>query len=190
MKILPQGTLSVATALLLAATAFGESAAQLLSEAQSAYLRGDIETAKRNFELVNRLDPRNTVAIGYLKMIRAQEAKAPTGAKIEKQLSTVMLPQVQLRETTFSSALEYLRQQVTKTTDGKVAINFVLQIPEETAKTTNVTLNLSNVPLTEVLRYLGSLAQVSFSYEPYAIVVKPAAGTTAARTTTAPAPAQ
>ena len=48
----------------------------------------------------------------------------------------------------------------------------MLQIPEE-QKSQTITLSLSNVPFTEALRYLGDVANVSFAYEKFAIVVKP-----------------
>jgi hypothetical protein len=37
-----------------------------------------------------------------------------------------------------------------------------------------VTLSVTNIPLTEVLKYIGSLANVQFEYEKYAVRVKPA----------------
>lgn len=188
MKILQKFSFVILGIALLTSVSFGESAAQLLSEAQAAYLRGDLEAAKRNFELVNQLEPRNATAIGYLRMIKAKEAKGGGGAKLEKQLQSVILPQVQFREATLGSALDFLKQQVTKLTDGKLAVNFVLQLPEETVKTTQVTLNLTNVPFTEVLRYVGTLTNVTFSYEQYAIAVKPKA--VSVTTANAPAAAQ
>ncbi len=175
MKILQKLFLVLGTATVLTGVARGESETQLLTEAQAAYLRGDLEAAKRNFELVNRLDPRNATAIGYLRLIRAKEAKGGGGAKLEKQLQSVTLPQVRFEQATLGSALDFLKQQVSKLTEGKMAVNFVMQVPEATVKTTQVTLNLTNVPFTEVLRYIGTLANVTFSYEQYAIAVKPKA---------------
>jgi hypothetical protein len=56
-------------------------------------------------------------------------------------------------------------------------VNFVLQLPEEQVKKQTVTLSLANVPFTEVLRYLGTLSGTTFTFEKYAITVRPAAGT-------------
>ena len=39
-----------------------------------------------------------------------------------------------------------------------------------------ITLNLTNIPFTEALRYVGSLAGVAFTYDKYAIMVKPVGG--------------
>jgi hypothetical protein len=177
MKALPKYFVLLNILALLSGAAFGESAAQLLSEAQTAYLRGDFETAKRNFELVNKLDPRNQTAIGYLRMLKARETKTGGGAKQEKELQALIVPQVQFHEATLGSALDYLKQQVTKLSDGKTSVNFVVQLPDEKVKSTTVTLNLTKIPFTEVLRYVGEIANVTFTYEPYAIAVRPKAPT-------------
>ena len=175
MNPLKTSLVTALVTLLAAASAFSDDAGQLLSEAQAAYLRGDMESAKRNFEIVNRLDPRNKTAIGYLRMIKAQEAKkgGSGGSDQEKQLQALIVPQVQFRDATLGSALEYLRQQATKISGGKTSVNFVVQLPDEMVKSQAVTLSLTNVPFSEVLRYLGDLAGISFTYEKYAIAVRP-----------------
>ena len=60
---------------------------------------------------------------------------------------------------------------MTKATNGQQSVNFVLSIPDEQAKTQTITLNLANVPFTEVLKYVGELAGLKFEYEKYAIKV-------------------
>lgn len=183
MKTLPRFYLVLTLIALSAGSGFAESTQQLLNDAQTAYIRGDIETAKRGFELVARLEPRNPTAIGYLRMIKAKEAQSANGGAQEKQLAAVIIPKVEFRQASLGSTLDYLKQQVTKQTDGKVAPNFVLQIPEETVKAENVTLSLTNIPFTEVLRYLGTLTNTTFSFEKYAITVRPAAAKATATTT-------
>jgi hypothetical protein len=168
---------------LAAGSAFAESTQQLLNEAQTAYIRGDIEAAKRNFELVARLEPRNLTAISYLRLIKAKESQTGGAATQEKQFATIIIPKVEFREATLGSTLDFLKQQVAKQTDGKVAVNFVLQIPDEQAKTQGVTLSLTNIPFTEVLRYLGTLTNTTFAFEKYAIAVRPATAKNTATTT-------
>ena len=187
-RMTPLRTLLVTTVLtcLAASTALGENVTQLLTDAQAAYLRGDLESAKRDFELINRVDPRNKVAIGYLRMIKTQMAKGGGGSAQEKQLQALILPKVQLQDATLGSVLEFLKNQATKNSDGKANVNFVVQLPEEMVKTKAVTLSLTNVPFTEVLRYLGDLAEITFTYEKYAISVKPKGAATTAAATTKP----
>lgn len=162
------------------------SVQQLLTEAQKSYMRGDLETAKQQFLTVNRLDPKNPTAIGFLRRIQA-ESKPNANATVEKQLSGVIIPKVEFREATLGSALDYLKQAVSKASDGKTSVNFIVQLPEERVKSQTVTLNITAVPFTEVLRYLGGLADVQFEYDRYAVVVKPKSAAMSANTTGAPA---
>ncbi len=179
---------------LLVTSVLAESPAQalpqLLSDAQTAYMRGDMETAKKNFSSAYKIDPKNTVAIGYLKMIAAQEAKTPAGSPLQKQLEKLIVPKIEFRDATLGSALDFLKTSAAKNSGNKVAINFVVQVPDEQIKTQTVTMSLTNIPMSEALRYLGGLASLDFSYEQYAIVVKSRVAATSAQAAPAPAPAQ
>jgi hypothetical protein len=181
MKSLPTLALTLLLPLLAPAAPPVEGVQQLLTEAQTAYARGDITTAKANFEMVYKIDPRNQVAIGYLRRIRAAEGAGTKGVDQEKSLAAVILPKVEFREATLGSALDYLKQAIAKASDGKQAVNFVAQVPEEQLKTQPVTLNLTNIPATEALRYLGGVAGLEFRYEKYAVVVKAKGSDTSAQ---------
>jgi hypothetical protein len=82
---------------------------------------------------------------------------------------------VELKEATLGSALDFLKKTVDRQSEGKLAVNFVVQLPDDQVTTQPVTLSLSNVPFTEVLRYLGGVAGLNFVYDKYAIIVKPLA---------------
>jgi len=148
-----------------------QSSQQLFNEAQRAYVAGDIDGARQKFKTVLELDPNNTSAINYMRMINAQEKK-DGGEQLEKQLKTLVLPKVEFKDATFGSALEYLKQQAAKQSDGKVKVSFVVQLPPEFPDTQRVTLNLSNIPFTEALHYLCQLAEVDYKVEKYAVIVK------------------
>ena len=159
---------------------------ELLTAAQTAYMKGDVESAKKNFLAVAKADPKNQVAIGFLRKIAVEESKKPQVSTTQKQLEKLIVPKVDFRDATLGSALEFLKQTAAKSSDGKVNVSFVVQLPEE-QKLQPVTLALANVPYSEVLRYLGELAKIDFVYDKYAIVVKPLAG--AATAEAAPVPA-
>jgi hypothetical protein len=173
MKLLP--TLLFAGLVLSTPSIFaaGESLQQILSDAQTAYLQGDMVAAKRNFDIVVQLDPKNQVARNYLRIIQSQLAAAPKGNQIEKQLSSVILPKVDFREATLGSVFEYLRQQVPKVSNGKSTVNFVIQVPDQDLQTKQVTLQLTSVPFTVALKYLCDLAELQAEYQQYAIKIMP-----------------
>jgi hypothetical protein len=147
-----------------------QSAQELFTEAQRAYVTGDVRTAETKFKRVLILDPNNKSAQGYLRMIAAQQRKSGVGGgDLQRQLQTLVLPKIELREATFGSALEYLKQQAEK---QGARVSFVVQLPPEFVDSQKVTLNLANIPFTEAVRYLCELVHVKFSVEQFAIVIK------------------
>jgi len=167
----PLAILALALLLLCSKGANAQSSQQLFNEAQRAYVSGDVETAKEKFKTVLELDPSNTIAQNYMRMITSQEKK-DNGEQMEKKLKTLILPKVDFRDATFGSALEYMRQAASKQTEGKVHVSFVVQLPSEFTETQKVTLNLANIPFTEALHYLCDLGGVDYKIEKYAIIVK------------------
>ena len=190
MKLLPLLAFVCFAGVALPLLAQAPNTAQLVTEGQAAYVKGDYATAKKDFELVNQLEPRNVTAINYLRLLAQRTTKVTPGDGIDRQLARVILPKVELKETTLGSALEYMQQQVAKASDGKTAISFVVKLPDEQVKTQPVTLALRNLPAIDALRYLGEVANITFEYDKYAVVVKAKAGAPAPQTVAAPAPTQ
>ena len=151
----------------------------LLTEAQTAYMRGDIESAKANFEMVNKLDPRNQTAIAFLRRIQVELAQKGGAGAVEKKLAAIIIPNLEFKDATLRETLDFLRKKVNDMPNNQQPVNFVMQLPDEQAATAKVTLNLTNIPFTEALRYIGGLAGVSFAYDKYAITVRPAGGAVA-----------
>jgi hypothetical protein len=182
MHFSPKLALRLGSIFLFAAGALAvDPATQLVTEARAAYQRGEVEAAKAKLQSANSIDPKNPAALALLKQIQAREAAQ--GGTGERGLARLILPTVQFRDAEFGAVLDALRQQAEKLSGGKLPVNFVVQLPEAQAKTA-ITLSLSNVPFTEVLKYIGSLANVTFIYDKYAIMVRPAG----AATTTGEAP--
>lgn len=167
---------------------------QLLQEGQTAYQKGDYEAAKSAFEMVYSMDSRNITAINFLRLIKSSKgAVNPKALPIERQVASVIIPQIQFRDATLGSAVDYLKKAVDRESGGKVAVNFVVQLPQEQINTQKVTLALNHVPFTEAVRYLASVASLDVEYQKYAIVLKPKNGDSASAanvpgSTTAPAP--
>jgi hypothetical protein len=163
---------------------------QLLTEGQTAFMKGDFATAKTDLEWVLQLDPRNKTAIGYLRRITLQEGQNK-GAALEKQLDALMIPKLDFREATLGAALDFMKKSADRLSNGKIAVSFVVQASPE-ANSLPVTLSLSNIPFTEALRYICGVAGLNCTYEKYAIVLRSAgnepASTTPTTSTTPPAP--
>ena len=191
MNSLPKLRVLLLASLTLATGAFAEDVSDLLTDAQRTYFRGDIAAAKEKFNLVRKLDPANRTAQGFLRRIVADEAAQQTGKlapnATETALKKIILEKVDFHDATLVELLDFLKQKGNQLGDGKVAINFVIQLDEQ-AKGARVTLSMQKVPFTEVLRYIGDLANVQFTFDPYAIVVKPKGAAATAGTANTPAP--
>src|SRR2546425_6346056 len=87
----------------LAPALFGQqTVSEAMTEAQRAYYRGDLETAKQKFMEVLSVDPRNVAANNFLNTIRiAQQQKGSGGDQVERQLRGLIIPKLELREATF-----------------------------------------------------------------------------------------
>lgn len=172
-------------------TSLATDVTDLMTEAQRAYIRNDLAAAKEKFELVRKMDPSNKTAVSYLRRIVADEiqqnaGKAPRNVT-QEALQKFIMEKIELREASLAEALEFLKQKGNQLSGGKVAINFVLQLDDAT-QNAKITVALQRVPFSEVLRYVGDLANVQFVYEPYAIVVKPKGAAQPAPTTAAELP--
>ena len=177
--ILLQKFLVVAVSLGVATTVWAADFQQLLTEGQTAFMRGDIPAAKQSFLQARKLQPTNPTVIGYLRQIAVAEKKNPTLASTEIEYKGPIIPKIEFREATFASALEFMRKKASELSGGKKSINFVLQIPPE-QQNTPVSLNLTNIPFNEALRYIAELINAKVEYQQYAVVIKPAGAGAAA----------
>lgn len=156
---------------LSATLASAQTVPELNAEAQRAYLSGDLVLAKARFERVLEMDPSNQTAANYLRMIRTQESKE-RGNKLAKQLESLVIPSVDIKEASFSSALEYLKQRAAAQNQS---VSFVSQMPNTEANEKTVTLAIRDAPFTEILRYICQQAHAEFEIEKYAVVIRPKA---------------
>jgi hypothetical protein len=174
MKLL-QKFLLVAVPLGVAAGAWAADVQKYLTDGQTAFMRGDLVAARRNFEMASKLEPRNPTVVGFLKQIAAAEAKNSSSQGAEQDFKGIVIPQIQFKEATFAAALDFLKKKVSDLTGGKKSVNFVLKIAPE-QQNTPVTLSLTNIPFTEALRYIAELVDAQVEYQKYAVVIKSKSG--------------
>ncbi len=109
-----------------------------------------------------------------LSAVSGVRAQGDPGAVMRARAEAVVFPEVTFKDTSLSSAVEFLRQMTAKAAAGK-GINFVELYPKEFGDETTVTLSLNGVPLSAVLKYLGESSGVAVEYQAVAIVLKVAA---------------
>ncbi|CAN5684971.1 hypothetical protein BH09VER1_BH09VER1_03420 [soil metagenome] len=153
-------------------------------DAVRAYGAGDYTTAKSLFEALLSENPRNTSAQTYLKMIAAKQRE---GGGLEATLKKVIIPKVDLHDSTVQEAVTFVAQRVKDITKGKQVVNVVWLVPPADTNSA-VTLTLENVPATEVLQYIADIAKLKLEYDPMALKIKPAADPATAAAAPAPTP--
>jgi hypothetical protein len=147
----------------------------LVQEGLAAFQKGDLDKAKSAFELAYTMDPRNVMAISYLRRIQAAEKTRPAKVDRERLLSGVIIPNIQFKDATLGSALDFLKKAVNQQSAGRQSVSFVVQMPAEQVNTMTVSLSLQNIPASEAIRYLADVANATVTYETYAVVFKPKA---------------
>jgi general secretion pathway protein D len=166
-------------------SAYNETRSRLLWLADRAWdrpLRQGIEARGTDSAKTLRSDSRTTEAI-------------------TAKLNGIVIPRVDLRDTTVREAVQFLQQRskdLDPSTDDpadKRGVNIVLKLaqpaapaadepsldaapPESGTADTRVTLSLTNVPLIEALRYLTELANLKYKIEPFAVSIVPASAVT------------
>jgi len=150
------------------------------NDAKAAYIAGEYEKAAIGFRKVLQYQPGYVYARKYLAQT---EAKIRSGAKItvslEDKLAKLNVKSVAFEDASLGMVITYLSQKSAEISGGKVVANIIYKGPREDKESKMVTLKLSNVPMTEVIRYVGQLTGTRFKYEEYAIVGVPS--TVAAR---------
>lgn len=145
---------------------------------------------------VRKFKNRDTGSSGQTRNISGAGTEA-----ISAKLNRIIIPKIELRDTTVREAVEFLKQRsrdLDTTTDDpklKKGVNIVLKLPVTPAPVvtdpnappaadaapvvpaanadTRINLSLNNVPLIEALRYMTELAGLKYKVEPFAVSIVP-----------------
>jgi thioredoxin-like negative regulator of GroEL len=173
MKILLPTVLICAFLALMSLRAETPTSRTPYAEAMQAFESGDQETARMLLEAVLAQDPHHQAARLYLKRI---STKASAGSALQQQLKQIILPSVDLEDVAPRDAFTFLSQQVETLTEGKRHLNIVWLAPPKAGN--RITLALQNVPISEVLQYLATMANLRIAYDRDAVKVLPAVSAT------------
>ena len=149
---------------------------QVYDQAVADFNAQKYEEAKKGFERVLKAKPGLPRARKYVAQIEA-EMKNPQKKKqtMEAPLAKLTVSKFTFKDASFGTVLEYLTKKSTELSGGEVTANFIYKGPAEDFDKKLITLSLANVPLTEVIRYVGAQVGVRFAYEEFAVVGTPLA---------------
>jgi general secretion pathway protein D len=110
----------------------------------------------------------------FLKVVSNPKPTAPF-SYLEAKLKSIVFPSVRFQNATLEEAIEFIRIKSrdldTATTDpAHKGVNIIIQASAQ-GKTARITLDLKDVPMSELLRYITELSQTKFQVAPFAILI-------------------
>lgn len=84
----------------------------------------------------------------------------------------IIIPNIDLRETSPSEAIDFLRERAKTLDPAQQGVNIVLKLPPSLAAS-RITISLRNIPLYEALRYIASLSNLEITAQPSVIILHP-----------------
>jgi hypothetical protein len=131
---------------------------------------------------------RNPRADYYLRNAKLKLAQGEPSGSLEQKLSKIVIPNVEFEGTDLPTTLDYLRTKTVEISKGKLQTNFIYKRDPNNPAVPTVTLKLANIPVAELIRYIGELTGTKFKYETYAVVGVPASMAASEKTNSTKAP--
>jgi len=175
-KSLPLSVVFAALAafLVFAPVAPAQSSMQeVYNQAVADFDAGKLDEAEAGFQIVLKANPRYVYAKKYLVSIQQKRAAGTTtSTTIESKVQAIVLDTVEFEGASLKDVMTYLTQKAEEATGGAFTPNFVYRGTAEQALQP-VTLKLRNVPMTDVISYVGQTTGTRFSYDKYAVIGLP-----------------
>ncbi len=174
-------TNALLAALLVATTVWlGQSIARaadeplhvLYQDGRAAFYAGQFDIAREKLAKVLAVNPNHTQSRAMMAQI--EEKLGKDNVMLRKSYEKIIIDKIEFADVELSEAILAVRMKVKAVTQDKVIPNIILKTPEIGKKT--VSLNLSNMPLSEVLNYLAQVAGVRISYDTAAVLFTSPAG--------------
>jgi hypothetical protein len=146
---------------------------QLGEKLQAAVLLARVglyDEAAAQCEQILAQKPNESTVKQLLEEIQAKRRERNPSGSLRHKLDEIIIPEVNVHDASVIDVVEFLRGQSQTLSRDKTAINFVWQAPED-AKAAKVTLNLRNIPLADVLKYVMDSTGLRYRVDAHAIVI-------------------
>lgn len=138
----------------------------LYEEGKAAFNAGQLELAREKLALVLARNPEHPQTRAM--MIQIENKLGPNNTMLRKSYDKVIIEKFDVTEAELSEALQALKILAKNASGGKVIPNVIVRDPDLAKKP--ISLNLSKIPLSEALRYLGELSGAHITYDKAAVV--------------------
>jgi hypothetical protein len=146
---------------------------QLGEKLQAAVLLARVglyDEAEAQCEQILAQKPNESTVKQLLEEIRAKRRERNPSGSLRHKVDEIIIPEMNVHDASVIDVVEFLRGQSQTLSSDKTAINFVWQAPED-AKAAKVTLNLRNIPLADVLKYVMDSTGLRYRVDAHAIVI-------------------
>ncbi|HSJ03058.1 MAG: hypothetical protein ACAI34_11565 [Verrucomicrobium sp.] len=144
----------------------------LYQDGRAAYYAGQLDVAREKLAKVLAANPSHTQTRAMMADIEAKIGK--DNVMLRKSYEKIMIDKIEFADVELSEAVLAVRMKAKAATKDKVVPNIILKTPELGKKA--VSLNLTNMPLSEVLSYLAQVAGVRITYDTSAVMFSNPAG--------------
>jgi hypothetical protein len=154
-----------------AVTAATVSPQTLYERGLVAMNQGDVITAEKNLRAALQAQPQHPHARYSLNQLLLHRDKIAARYR-ENMMKQTKIAKVEYADASITECLDSLSSLVKTATAQKFTPNFIIKDPGAKLSSRRVTLNLSNIPASQVLAYIASFAQCTIVYEEHAILVE------------------
>lgn len=173
IKRLAMGVMVIA-GMMSAMVAAPSNLQKIFNDAKANYEAGEYEKAAVGFRKVLKYQPSYVYARKYLAQTEAKIKKGTKPAiSLEDKLAKIKVPSVAFEGASLGDVLTFITAKSSEISGGTVVANFIYKGPKSDRDTKTVTLKLNNLPMTELIRYVGQLTSTRFKYEEFAVVGTP-----------------
>jgi general secretion pathway protein D len=102
-----------------------------------------------------------------------------TEIMISAKLDQIIIPRVAFDQVTLTEAIDFLRGKAGEITEGPLSgVNFTVNLGDKASQigTQRFDLQLSGVPMSQVLKYITDMTRTSYSTDEYSVIIQPLGG--------------
>lgn len=165
--------LVVSTAWLSPSPVFAEDDLHTLyQDGRAAFFANQFDIAREKLAKVLAVNPQHTQSRAMMAQI--EQKLGADNVMLRKSYEKIIIDKIEFTDVELSEAIQAVRMKTKAATQDKVVPNVIVKSPEIGKKL--VSINLNNMPLSEVLNYLAQLAGARITYDKSAVLFSNPAG--------------
>ncbi|TLD72718.1 hypothetical protein FEM03_01180 [Phragmitibacter flavus] len=161
MNIKPLLLLAALAAFISPLQGHAQNLQALYEEGRALYNAGHMEQAREKLRVVAARNPDHVPTRAMLAQI--QQILGVDNTTLKNSYDKIIIEKIEFDNVALNEAIEAVRFYTRKATDQKITPNIILKSGDLGNRP--VSINLSNVPLTEVLNYLAQLSGTKLTYD-------------------------